>query len=289
MKKKLKSSQNSFILLFLCAFAHNATAQFDKNDQHIDWYMGAGGNYFKPEWKDMQGFSDGYNKYYASSLTTPFVPMDGKFAPRLETGLCLGNSIDISVGYTFPTEYKMAATFQNGESREFKLVSSQTEMGFGMNIFHIGKAFFGLNMSALFVTGKMYSGYRYRNDFVSYGTEKRMNGIFSTNDTQLSGGAQVYFLARKNIAIMAQWQYVGVMREFILGKTDVLGMKDQLDGYGGQYSNHQYTQYYPRDYENMNNSYSYFVGSGALLRPSLYGNRFMLSVRYNLEIVKHSK
>lgn len=275
-------------ILYLLAFVTSIPllAQFSKDDQGVSWYLSAGAGYFKPVWDDMDKFSNGYNSFYATDLQTPFKPMNGKFSPRLETGLTFGNSIDIGVAYNFQTEYNMSARFNSGEAREFRLLTSQTELNVRVNVFHIKKVFFGLNMSAFFVKGKMYSGYRYNNNFVSYGTDKRMNGIFSTNDTQLAGGAHIYWLIRKNIALVAEWQYVGLGRALILGKTDVLGIKDKLDGYGAQYSNHQYTQYYPRDYERMGDPYAYFVGQGDLLRPSLSGSRFTLALRYNLRLTK---
>ena len=185
---------HTFLMLILLGVAHQAEAQFDPKDQHIDLYLSAGASYWQPEWKDMAQFAGGYNQYFASTLTQPLGTPQAKFSPYLEGGLGLGNSIDIAIGYSLPTEYNMAAEFANKERREFRLVTQQSEVRFAMNIFHIKKVFFGLHFAALFVKGKLYSGYRYRNDFLSYGVEKRMNGIFSTNDTQLSGGAQIYWL-----------------------------------------------------------------------------------------------
>jgi hypothetical protein len=284
-KKQIK-----IFLLLLFVSPTILFAQWNTKKQEIYAYVGAGANSFTPQWADITNFGKGYNDFYGAQLSKQFSGFTHKIAANVEAGIVIGNSIDIGLRFQMPTAYYNSATFTNGESREFKFVPVMNELNMGFNAFHIGKLFIGANFGAVFSKGQLFSGYQYNNDFVSYGTEKRLNGIFELKKSLFTAGLQAYFVPHENVAITFQWQRVGVLKNMVKSTITAASgeLRDNLDGVGTFYSNHSYTTYLAKDFESAGNANTYFVGLNNTANADYGGDRFLLTARFNLLLLDPS-
>lgn len=288
MKKANGFKQISYILvLFLGLQSEESIAQWNPDNQEVFFYIGGGVTSFKPVWTDLNQLTESYNANFGAQLQSKFSGFDNKTSGVYEFGLTLGNSIDLSIRKQIPTTYTNSATFQNGETREFKFQPKMTELNMAFNIFHIKKIYFGALMGAIFEKGKLSSGYKYKNGFVSYGVDKRLNAIFQLDKSLMTTGLQAYFVPHQRVALSFQWQKVGILRKFFASTiTAATGeLKDNLDGIGTFYSNHAYTTYLANSHAGVGIPDTYFTGLAGTANANFGGNRFLLTARINLKIV----
>lgn len=288
MKKAKRVKLFGYIFFLILGFQSNKSiAQWDSDNQEVYFYFGSGPTSFKPIWTDLNKLTESYNNNFGSQLQSKFSGFDNKISGVYEFGLTMGNSIDLSIRKQFPTTYINTATFQNGETREFKFQPKLTELNMAFNIFHIKKIYFGALMGAIFEKGKLSSGYRYKNGFVSYGIDKRLNAIYQLDKSLMTTGLQAYFVPHERIAFSFQWQKIGILKKFFASTiTAATGeLKDNLDGIGTFYSNHSYTTYLANTFENVGNPDTYFTGLTNTANANFGGNRFILTARINLKIV----
>ncbi|MBX7243382.1 MAG: hypothetical protein K1X92_16705 [Bacteroidia bacterium] len=273
--------------LFLAVILLMITSPFfAQTKAHPTLYFGAGAGFWRYQWVSMENFIEGYNTTNGSILTQKLTAPKGGFTPRIEVGgewtqddfpnLRLG----ITTYYTIPTAFSARSLMYNGEGRELKLVDKRFEYHFFFEFLKPGKNLgLGIDAGVVQASSKLYSGYVYKNGFVSY-LPMRLNGIFKVNSSDMCYGLHATQKIGKRLALRLAWNWIAPGKAGSAKK--LLGIKDRLDGYEHQYSNYIFTQYLPEDYANINNEYYYFVGNSPLINGTMSGHQFTATLTYNL-------
>lgn len=154
-----------------------------------------------------ESFFNSYNAVNTSTLSTPF-PSSWPSAKGWENiyGLAMrksdgfGAAFDLYTGYTAVTA-KTMATFANGETRNLKLHHSDWPTGVGVGAGN-NKFFAEVTGGATIRFSTLYSSYTFLDGTESYGTDHKLNGIYSSLRAMGTYGFMAGFNPTRNLAIV---------------------------------------------------------------------------------------
>ena len=188
----------------------------------------------------------------------------------------------------YNTEATASATLRNGNSRQIRMVMKPVDLDFDllMGIGRRVKLGMATGYEAQNVT--LYSGYQYKNGFLSYGSDQPLNGIFNSRDggsITLGLRAEVSIVRQARLSVRAD--YVGVFagKQKEGGDYELLPWRDEMygaSGSGGIHTDGFNHFYLPEDVTNANNDYVYYVGQGSNFAKGFRGWRFNVGLDIDL-------
>jgi hypothetical protein len=132
---------------------------------------------------------------------------------------------------------------------------------------------------------KLYSGYRYRNSFLSYGTDQALNGVYRSRDNRINLGVRMDVNIIRQLRLSVRAEYCGIF----MGKQDENSYSnpwsDQMyrqSASGGIHSDGNNHFYLPEDVANANNDDVFFVGLGKSFAKTYRGWRIGTSLILDL-------
>ncbi|MCB0737834.1 MAG: hypothetical protein KDC92_10005 [Bacteroidetes bacterium] len=230
--------------------------------------------YTKMESRGFNQFVESYNAAYNGFLTTELAPI--KYEPGTFWGLGITASMfNIDILWENTSGYSEAA-FTNGTARVWNVDERTTSINFGL-LFPIGVyAKVGMYMGMIDRKGTFSSGFRYPDGYVSYGIEKRLNGIY-----HLHLGSNATFGLQANAGfkygfIYAKWERVGIL--YNETTQSELPIKDKHGGQGVLFNNYTLNSYHVDDIANAQNEDVFFAGLQGQVLAAVKGSRAHIGI-----------
>lgn len=268
--------------ILICSVA----ATYAQTKAHPALYVGVGGGFWRYQWASMENFVAGYNTANATRLKQPLSVPKGGFTPRIEIGgeWTQDDYPNLRAGlttyFTIPTTFRARSVLHNGEGRELKLVDKRFEYHFFFEFIKLSRnTHMGVDFGVVQASSKLYSGYVYKDGFVSY-LPMRLNGIFMLTSSDMCYGAHITSKIGNRGALRLAWNWIAPGKG--MKEIKLLGMKDRLDGFEHQYGNYTFTQYLPEDFNNSNNVNYYYVGLSPLITGRMSGHQITATLTFSL-------
>ena len=233
------------LFVFLAVCSHFSFAQMTLP---LGINVSVGKSYYTNTNVDFENFRMTYNEANASVLDQTMAPVQYNSATYWSIGV-----IGASIGFDFIRarhEGSTKAVLSNGASREFRMVDKTSQLEFSFSIPFKEYFSFGVTTGAIAYNGTIYSGFRYPSGNLSYGIEKRLNGIYYNEGHDIFLGFKVKAGYKYGFAFLrCNWYGMFYKRNEY---NHELGWKDEVDGGTGFYDNYDFPTFMADDYNNIN-------------------------------------
>ena len=154
-------------------------------------------------------------------------------------------------------------------------------------ILHINKRLFiGMAAGVEQANGALFSGYRYSNSFLSYGTDQPLNGIYRSRDNRINVGIRTDITIIRQMRLSVRAEYCGAFQGKQNKSTDYLNTwSDQMyrqSASAGIHEDGNNHFYLPEDVHNATNDDVVYVGLGETFAKTYRGWRVTTSLVLDL-------
>ena len=234
-------------------------------------------------------FQQSYNSFHNTALRSPMGNLPLKSSWMYGGGVhglsnyYLSFYIDVT---TTRQEAATAATFTNGDRREMKIVQKPVSTNMDL-LLHVNKRIFvGVALGVEQMNSTLFSGYRYNNAFLSYGSDQPLNGVYHSKDNRMNMGMRMDITIIRQLRLSIRGEYCGVFQ----------GKQNKTSDYANTWSDQMYRQassggihedgndhfYLPEDVHNATNDDVVFVGLGETFAKTYRGWRITTSLILDL-------
>ncbi len=234
-------------------------------------------------------FQNSYNTSKAAIIKSPMgtLPLNGGWmyggGVHGLSNYFISFYVDVA---TMRQEASTSVTLTNGDRREMRIVQKPICTNMDL-VFHVSKrVFFGVALGVEQSNSTLFSGYRYNNAFLSYGSDQPLNGIFRSKDNRMNMGLRLDVSIIRQLRITIRGEYCGVLQ----------GKQNKSDDYANPWSDKMYRNsasggihedgnnhfYLPEDVNNAANDDVVFVGLGETFAKTYRGWRLTTGLIFDL-------
>ncbi len=187
---------------------------------------------------------------------------------------------------TMKQQASTSVTLTNGDRREMKIEQNPICTNMDL-VLHVSKrVFFGVALGVEQSNSTLFSGYRYNNAFLSYGSDQPLNGVFRSKDNRMNMGMRLDISIIRQLRLTIRGEYCGVLQ----------GKQNKSSDYSNPWSDRMYRNsasggihedgnnhfYLPEDVNNATNDDYVFAGLGETFAKTYRGWRVTTGLIFDL-------